>query len=893
MDCLFDSMLNELNLPIESNPMRHSSLVLWLSAAATLLATQLSATESDNEFVLKKVAKPSFQSIEMTLDPAKDSYTGSTIITLDITKPTQTIEISGRDYSIGKSVLSHDKQARTQPGKLACDLKPTMLKIGKVALDCDKTVKKGRYTLSIEYSAPYNRQSVGLYKTIDGGAPYLFTQFEMSDARRAIPSFDEPAYKIPFQMTITSPKGLKVYNNTPLVNSTEVKGMVKHEFAPTKPISSYLIALAVGDFEEIEVKGMSVPGKVITTKGKIHLATYAAKQMPRVLGALEDYFGSQYPYTKLDSVAVPEFPFGAMENAGLVTYREDILLLDEDKATQNSRHRNVSIIAHELAHQWYGNLVTMQWWNDLWLNEAFASWMAAKITQQLNPEFDSHLRLSKNRAMVVDAKTFTKPIRKPIKTEADIMDGLGLAYSKGEAVLSMVENWIGADNFQAGLRQYMKKHAFKNAVADDLWSALGKASGQDVASVLKTFIVQSSFPLLKVQIDGNKLLASQSRFLIAGTSAPEQSWSFPITVKYGKDDKVASKIFLMTKESQSFKLDFEPEWFYPDENAMGYYRFVLSGHDLENLLTKGKKHLNDRERKALIASVDALLDAGVVSAADLLKTIGQFLGDPHPTIVKTALDYIQAQKSVFIDQSNERSWAKYITASTNQAIQTYGLTSKKDEPTTISKLRPSLIRLIAFEAKSEAVIKTAKQQSQLYLEGLDDVDPYMVSTYLQIAAFYGDADFIKGLKLQFEQTKDPTKRTRLLNAMGFARDAEMQNDILAYSLTDTINAPDMSTLLDGQSFTKPRAKRFYQWIFNNYDQLASKLPPFQVAYLPYFTADKCDLGQLETTEAFFKTKLESVPEFKRSLKKLRLSIEDCVRLKDRESESVNAFLKQF
>jgi alanyl aminopeptidase len=386
---------------------------MFIKSLLTLSVAVAVSSAHANEFVLEKLAKPSSQHVSLTLDPAQETFSGMTEIALEVLKPTNYIELNGVAYATQMAKLL---------GAENCDLSAEMLKTGKVKFSCDEQIQPGKYTLKVDFTAPYNRQSVGLYKTLDQGVPYLFTQFEMSDARRAFPVFDEPSYKIPFQLTITAPSSQKVYANTPELKTTVNGDMTTHFFDKTPPIPSYLVAMAVGPFEEREVKGMPIPGRVITPQGKIHLGEYAEQAMPKVLAALEGYFGIPYVYKKLDSVAVPEFPFGAMENAGLVTYREDILLLDLATATRNKKQRNVSIIAHELAHQWYGNLVTMKWWNDLWLNEAFASWMAAKITAQLNPEFESHLDLPQNNVMALDARLSTKPIRKPIKTEADIMD---------------------------------------------------------------------------------------------------------------------------------------------------------------------------------------------------------------------------------------------------------------------------------------------------------------------------------------------------------------------------------------------------------------------------------------------------------------------------------------
>ncbi|WP_144214553.1 M1 family metallopeptidase [Shewanella donghaensis] len=839
-----------------------------------------------NEYVLSKVAKPISQSIKLNLDPVKDQFSGSTEIQIEVLEATKQLQLNGLEYTATNIILD-----ATSDKNKDCQLDVTMQDTGVVLFNCPHTIEPGAYSFSMDFTAPYNRQSVGLYKTIDGGLPYLFTQFEMSDARRSFPSFDEPEYKIPFQVTITAPSIEKVYSNTPELSVDTQDGMTTHVFAQTKPISSYLVAYAVGQFEEIEVTGMKVPGRVITTKGKIELAKYAAEQMPLVLSALEDYFGVDYPYQKLDSVAVPEFPFGAMENAGLVTYREDILLVDEKNASQNSKKTTVSIIAHELAHQWYGNLVTMQWWNDLWLNEAFASWMAAKITEQIHPEFESNLALSKNYVMALDARVSTKPIRKPIKTEADIMDGLGLAYSKGEAVLDMVENYIGEAEFNKGIRQYVKDHAFKNTEADDLWNALSKASGKDVGSILSTFIEQSSYPLIDVSLAGDKLTLAQTRFVNAGTKADKQSWTVPVSVKYGKGDKVETQTILLNSQSQTIKLAFSPDWIYPDSDAMGYYRWLLDETQMANLLANAKTQLTARERKALISAADALLDAGFISGGELLKILGAFIDDQHPQIVSTALGYLQSQKRTFIDDSNQDLWAKFIASGAQSAINKYGATAKADEKASISKLRPTLISLLAFEAKDKATIATAKEQANLYLEG-KEVDQYLIGTYLEIAVYYGDEAVLNKVKAEFEVTKNPQKRTRLMYALGYAPTEKLQNSVLAYSLTDKVNAPDLRYIISGQSYTDARKQRFRDWVYTNYDAIKTKLPPFAVAMIPSYTGSGCDIEALNTTNAFFKPKAEQTPEFSRTLAKLDESVNNCVSLKQRELASVEKYLSQ-
>ncbi|WP_372761302.1 M1 family metallopeptidase [Pseudoalteromonas sp.] len=855
---------------------------MFLKSLLTVSVALAMNTATANEFVIEKLAKPSSQQVVLTLDPSQDSFTGSTEISLAVLKPTHYIELNGVAYATKMAQLL---------GEQDCDLSSEMLKTGKVKFSCDEQIQPGNYTLKIDFSAPYNRQSVGLYKTLDQGVPYLFTQFEMSDARRAFPVFDEPSYKIPFQLTITAPTSQKVYANTPELKTTVNGDMTTHYFDKTPPIPSYLVAMAVGPFEELEIEGMSVPGRVITPQGKLHLADYAKHNMPRVLAALEAYFGMPYVYKKLDSVAVPEFPFGAMENSGLVTYREDILLLDLAAATRSKKQRNVSIIAHELAHQWYGNLVTMKWWNDLWLNEAFASWMAAKITKQLNPEFESHLDLPQNNVMALDARLSTKPIRKPIKTEADIMDGLGLAYSKGSAVLAMVENWIGEDAFQHGIQNYLTAFSYKNAEAADLWHALGKAANKDVASVLKSFIEQSSYPLIKVAQQGKQLTLSQSRFANAGVDAPAQLWNVPVAIKYGAGNKVATASVLLNKPQQTVELDFAPEWIYPDQGALGYYRWVMDDAQFSALIDNAASVLSDRERLALLSATDALLDAGVISAAKLMQTLEVFVSDSHPRVANTALGYLVAQQRTFKDDSNKELWPKFIRAAVTPAAKKYGLTAKAGENGAISQLRAAVVSRLGFDGEDKNVINKAKQQTQVYLQDPQKVDPYLAGTYLKLAAFNGDKALLAQFITTFKTTKNPQVRTNMLAAMGYFANPELQRSVLDYSLTDAVTASDMRTILAGQSYTDERQALFIDWVYNNYDKVTASLPPFFIPNLPYFTTASCDAASLAKTKAFFNQKLTEVAGYARTLSKLEESTQDCIALKTRELESVNQFLK--
>ncbi|NUZ11225.1 M1 family metallopeptidase [Pseudoalteromonas sp. McH1-7] len=855
------------------------------SVGAVLLMISTVSLAQDNAALhrLAPVAKPLSQTVAFNLDPRKDVFSGSTVITLEVLNETSFIEVNGLDYNIETAKLN---------GKQFCNLESQMLKTGKVKLSCEHSFPKGRYTLTMDYTAPYNRKSVGLYKTIDNGVPYLFSQFQMSDARRAFPVFDEPEYKIPFKITITAPEDQKVFTNTPLLKTTKSKGLVTHYFDKTLPLPSYSLAIAVGPFEVLKVPGMSVPGNLITPQNKSSLAAYSIENTPKILTALEKYFDIPYVYKKLDQVAVPEFPFGAMENAGLVTYREDILLIDPARSTQRVRIDHLNIITHELAHQWYGNLVTMKWWNDLWLNEAFATWIASKITHQLHPELESNLALLQHYAMDFDAQATTSPIQKPINTEADIMDGLWLAYSKGSAILYMVEQWLGEDVFKQGMRNYVRQYAHKNAEAKDLWSALSKVSNKEVAAVLNSFVSQASFPLLTVEKNGATLTISQQRFAIHGQTVPSQTWHIPIILRYGKGEQSATTSLLLDAQSKQVTLAFEPEWILPNANVTGYYRWQLSSENLIGLTQHATSKLNTREKLDVLDNVEALLDAGKIDTATLMTTLGHYTNDDHPEVAKTALTSLLSQYHLYKENIDQKRWAAFFATYIEPAFKHYGLTATKEEQPASSEIRAQLIEILAFETKHSEIITHAKKQALLYLSDADKVDPYLVESFLKIAAYYGSAELLKAYQQQFESTNNPSKRTHLLSAMGYFGEPALQQEMLKYALTKQVTASDLGYILAGNKQGKARKARYQKWFYNNFTSLKTKLPPFAVPRLPFYLFSRCDTSHLNQAKQFFEPMRSDIDGLEKSLQQLELATKTCVNKKQRELSSITAFLNQ-
>ena len=479
---------------------------------------------------LDHVAIPTAQSVDLTCDPEKSDYTGTVRVTLDVKQATEVLRFHTRALTVDSATLEGAGGAVK-----ASSIEP--LAPDQVRIRFAKSIAPGAYTLALAFHNAYNTHAISLYKVVTGGHAYLFTQFEDTEAREAFPCWDEPEFKIPWRMTLRVPAADLAVSNTPVASETRAGESKVVVFEPTRPLPSYLIAIAVGPFETVPISGMSVPGRVITVQGASALAAEAAAQAAPLLKSLERYFGRPYPYAKLDLIAAPEFLYGAMENAGAIVFADRALLLDPATASPEQRDRVFSVMAHEMAHMWFGDLVTMKWWDDLWLNESFATWMADKAMDDVHPDDRQGVNalFGVQRAFTTDSHLSTRAMRGKIEGATSLGETASdLTYNKGGAVLTMFEGWVGRDKFRAGVLDYLKAHEWANAEGRDLWLAISKQSGQDVDGGMQSFLNQPGVPLVTLEpAGGGKVKLSQRRFLTVGEAPAEpQLWRIPVILRY-------------------------------------------------------------------------------------------------------------------------------------------------------------------------------------------------------------------------------------------------------------------------------------------------------------------------------------------------------------------------
>jgi alanyl aminopeptidase len=842
---------------------RPSTLAALLGSTLLGSAVDVRAA-ADNR--LDRDVLPTFESVRLKLDPTLPDYSGT--VHIDVIRVVLTGPGGGA-------------AVRFESGEG-----------GQLVVRAEAPLAAGDYGLDIDFQNDFDVRANSLYRVKSGADWYCFTQFEASSAREAFPCWDEPEFKIPFQITVAVPEADAAVSNTPIGKASTIGGRTTVTFERTPPLPAYLVAIATGPFEFVPIPGMSVPGRVVTVKGSSRLAAEAVRITPPILAALEKYFGRPYPYRKLDLLAVPEFAAGAMENAGAVTYREEGLLVDPATATARQRYWLASTTAHELAHMWFGDLVTMAWWDDVWLNESFASWMGDKITHQVFPQFNTPVReLSGTQdAMETDARLSTHAIRQSVDAFANF-DRLfdELSYQKGEAVLGMLEDWLGADVFRRGVLEYLKEHEWKNATAGDLWRALSSVSGRDVTAATTSFLDQGGVPLVTLDLEpGGKVRLQQRRFLNYGIEAPgAAAWTIPVTLKYSDGRKVFTQRLLLGEAKQIVSLEktSSPAWVHPNAEERGYYRWSVPAAMLQALAAGGPQVLDARERVGFMNNLSALLDAGLLHGDEYLRALGQFADDRQPEVVSALIAGLDKVNDAFISLNLAQTYAMTVRKMLGPALKRFGTSRVKGEAEPVSLMRPNLLAALGVRGREPEILAWGRLTARRYLDHPDSVDASVAGTALNLAARDGDLALFEEYRTRFETTQIPSERTRFLTALGNFRSGELVDKALDYALSGPLRPQEILTIPRNLADDEELKERSWRWLQRNHRTIVEKVPPFYLSSLPTF-AMCCDERRIEEATSFFSSPETNLPGTHEELAKVTDSIRDCARLRRREGPAV-------
>jgi len=859
------------------------------SVPALLVALLTLASAATADARLTNDVAPTFQSIELKTDPDSTRYTGRVVIALDVIKPTRVIQLHADGQTLERIAL-------TQGGKPIA-VTETRGDRGLLTLTAARELGKGTARLEIAFTHAFNTQAVSLYRVVKDGRGYLFTQMEAEHAREAFPCFDEPAYKFPYQLTLRIPGRQEALFNTPIESESTQDGWKTIRFKKTPPLPSYLLAIAAGPLEFTPIPGLGVPGRVVTVQGQSQRAGMAARCAAPLMKGLEAYFGRPYPFEKLDLVAVPEYWFGAMENPGAITFLDNILLLDPATATTSQKKNLYRVVAHEIAHMWFGDWVTMEWWDDLWLNESFADWMGDKITDQVLPELRHQLDEleSVQDIMTTDARPSTEPIRLDAKDGDQAMRNVGIAYNKGKCVLAMFEQWIGPDAFRRGVNRYLAAHAWKNANAGDLWQALGEASGKNVTEALAGYIEQQGHPLVTVeQLPRGALRISQKRYLVEGVEAPALTWHVPMAIRYFDGDSIRSAKFLLDGPSGTLQLPEgrNPVWVMPNGSGLGYYRWNVPHEMLLALAKRGTKSMTPAERIAFLGNLGALLAAGSLHGDEYLEALAGMADDPEPLVVRAVVAGLENARQAFVSDAIRDAFAAYVRQTLRPVATRYGLEKKAGESEAVSLVRPAYFTWLGQHGKDPAVLGMADQLAESYMRDSSSIDPTLATSSLRLHALRGDRALFDRYRHQFESTPSPTARSRYLTALGAFEDSTLQAEGLRYSMEGPLRANELMTIaFNVWGLSDAAADRVLGWMIANYGFLQTKVPR---AFLPrnVFVAGGCSKERLARARAFYSDPAHLVSGVEKRLEQVGEQVRDCDSLRRREGAAVGAYLQR-
>jgi alanyl aminopeptidase len=868
-------------------PRRSAVTALVVLALAALPATVRSAPAAEAR--LGHAVAPTFEAVRLKLDAGQTDYSGSVRVDLRASEPASTFRFHAEGQKLTRLALFQgDREVPVQ--HQAGDR-------GVVSVQAAEPLVPGKpYRLEVDFTQPFNTQAVSLYRVQQGSDSYVFSQFEADEARQAFPCWDEPVFKIPYQITIEAPAAHQVVTNTPVESESERDGWRTTVFKKTPPLPSYLLAIATGQFEFTPIQGLGVPGRIVTVRGQSRLAGAAAEMTPRLLAPLEKYFGRPYPYEKLDLIAVPEFWPGAMENPGAITFADNILLVDPATETSLERRYLALVTAHELAHMWFGDLVTLAWWDDLWLNESFADWMGDKVTDQVYPELRHGQQelMDIQSIMALDARPSTRPIRQPVESAENVLQGVDLAYDKGKAVLEMFEAWLGPETFRKGVNAYLKEHEHGSATSADLWRALSTASGQDVGSSMGTFLDQSGLPLVRVEaLSGNRLRLTQQRFLGAGVKGDARTWQIPVRIDASDGRTVRSTAVLLKEPAQTVTVDglSSIAWVLPNAEAQGYYRWSIPEPMLLEMASRATSELDTRERIGFVGNLAALLEAGEVRGDTYLKVLKEFSADPEPQVITSLMRALEKVRGVFWTPELDPAFALYTRQLFGPARDRFGLEGRPGEEEAVSILRPLLLYWLGSPGQDESIQRQAGVLTRRVLAG-EAVEPAMIDVSLNLTAIQGDRALFDEYRKRFEGAQTPADRSRYLEALGRFRDAAIQEEALRYALAGPLRPNEVLVLANGvrQAKGTESSDRVMTWMETSYPQIVAKVPPVSLPFLPMI-ANGCSEERLERARKFFSQPEHQVPGTLEQLGRIADSVQECLRLQQREKKAVTEYLQ--
>ena len=833
-------------------------------------------------------ARPDHYALALTPNLRSATFQGTETISVTLAAPSTAITLNALEIQI-QSVTATTGAGSAQVGTVSFDL-------GKeqATFTFAKPLPAGRVSLAIAYTGILNDKLRGFYLSKSKTRSYAVTQFESTDARRAFPSFDEPALKATFDISLTVDAGDMAISNTNVISDTAASpGKHTLVFATTPKMSTYLVAFLTGDFACSTGKADGVPIRVCSTPDKVKLTPFAVKAAEHFLKYYDSYFGIKYPMPKLDLIGIPDFEAGAMENFGAITYRETALLVDEKDGSINAKKGVASVVAHEMAHQWFGDMVTMQWWDNLWLNEGFATWMQDKAAHDWHPEwnFPQDVAEALNGTLNYDAVRTTRTIRASAETPAQIAEMFdGIAYGKAGAVIGMVENWVGPEVFQQGVHNYLAAHLYANATAEDFWNAQTATSHRPVDKVMASFVDRPGVPLLTFSEQGSAgFPMTQKRFFVdpsaqVAANAEDHGWTVPVCLKSTQGPRCS----LISPEHPvvAVPADAKLPFFFANAGAKGYYRVAYTPAQSRAIAASAETALTVPERIEYLGDRWALTRAGQGSVGDYLDLALALKSDQNAQVLDTTLSTL-GQIRTRIANDDDRTRLNAIIRAQFGPIYTALGADDKHGTFDQHEIRTELYGTLG-DAEDPAVLAHARQVTDDLFSGKKMTEPDLVDSSVALAASNGDEPFYERMLIVSQKATDPDLQEEVLTMLTRFRLPILVVRTLEYAVSGQVRNQDSWILIARELSQAQTRDLAWAWVQKNWDKVKAQFTTASGANVVSSTGSFCSVAQRNEVAEFFAT--HKVEASERALVKALDSIDACVKLRESQEPNLHAWL---
>jgi len=824
---------------------------------------------------LSETVRPTAYRLDLTVDPSQPRFSGKVEIDAKLASESRTVFLHGHDFSMHSAVARLD--GRTVAGEWR-QLDAT----GVAALTFSEPLPAGPVTFAFAYDAAFNDTPAGMFRVKVGGDWYSWTQLQSIDARGVFPSFDQPSFKTPFTVTLRTPPGLMAISNGPEVSKAEEAGLDVHHFAATPPLPTYLVAVMVGPFVALESqvpatpqRSAPLPLRIISTRPNADRLSFALDQTKEIVQLLEDFFADGFPYAKLDQVTTPILP-GAMENAGAALYDDTLIVMDA-KAPVRQQRRSGIVVAHELAHQWFGDLVTPVWWDDLWLNESFANWMGFGIGGAWRPDLNirSGVLAEGFNAMDIDALTVGRPMRQPIGPNSQIDAAFdNITYGKGSHVLTMIADFMGQEKFRAAVRRHLAGHRHANATSADFFAALAEEAGDPaIVRALQSFTDQQGVPLLIFRREGANFIVTQTRYAPVGAAVPPTQWSVPMCVRRG----VERVCRMLNEKTTSFAVGgIGP--LIPNAGGAGYYRFEMSNRDWDALIAAASS-LTGGEAQSVADSLAASVLAGRASVKQLAELARKLVRHPDSYASDAATAPLsELIVSGVVDTAGRRGWRSFRGKLYAPLLDEMGFDPRAgayaDEPAERAQRRVQIVERLAGSSRDRKLRRTLVKAVEDYLAGKQEaLDPAWLGPALDFYVAGGGAEAAKKLLDHGLASEDPLFRPAAIDAVASSGVKTTATWLLNEFKDPRLRTSEKRDLLRGIIYTKATREIGYQWLHEQIDTLVSSNEGiFFAARLPRLLNSFCSVEEADEIDRSFGPHFAGKPgelELKRAVERVR------------------------